>query len=156
MSYFNSGSYISSTPYHTKYRNRLKMFLALIVIAVIVFNVFLIKTIVVKVKANSDIRNTYNTALKNYETGSKNYDTELMTQAYNGFAEVKDYKDSKEYMDKITEEKAKMTDYDSAMLNYESGDYTNAFIGFHGLGNYRDSEQNIKSIADTLYFSGKS
>ena len=88
MSYFNSGSYISSTPYHTKYRNRLKMFLALIVIAVIVFNGFLIKTIVVRVKVNSDIRNTYKAAVKKYEAGSKNSDTDLMTQAYTGFAEV--------------------------------------------------------------------
>lgn len=155
MSYFNSGSYISSTPYHTRYRNRLKMFLAVIVVAVIIFNIFLVKTVVGKIKANSDVRKTYKTAVENYENGSKNYDIELMELAYNGFSEVQDYKDSKDYMGKITEEKSRMTDYESAMSYYESGDYANAFIGFHGLGDYRDSEKNIKSMADSLYSSGK-
>ena len=66
MSYFNSGSYISSTPYHTRYRNRLKIFLAIIVVAVIIFNIFLVKTVVGKIKANSEVRKNYNTAVDNY------------------------------------------------------------------------------------------
>ena len=156
MSYFNSGSYISQTPYHTKHRNHMKMFLLLIVMGVIVFNVFLVKTIAGKVKASSQVSATYKAAVKDYENGRDNYDIKLIEQAYNGFSEVKDYKDSEEYMNKISEEKSLMEEYEVALSNYETEDYAGALVGFHNLGNYRDSEKNIKTISDSLYSNGKS
>ena len=156
MSYFNSGSYISSTSYHTRYRNRLKMLFALIAIVIIAFNVFLVKTIIVKVKANNENRKIYNRAVKEYESGCDAYDIELMDKSYQDFSTIEDYKDSKEYMNRITEEKSTMIEYESAVSYYESGDYANALSGFHNLGDYRDSVKNINSIADSLYSSGKS
>ena len=134
-----------------------KWFVAIITIAMLVTLVCVIRFVAIRVKSNSEVRHTYKTAVKDYRTASKTYDISLMDQSLKEFQKLPDdYKDSKEYMSKISEEKVLMTDYEAGLDCYEQGDYENALMYFHAHEGYRESDDYVSDISGQLLDDGKS
>ena len=150
MAFFDSGSYISSNTYQETHRKRLKIILALVIVSLTFIVLFAIKTVIGRVKANNYKKETYNTAVKDYNEGMDKCDINLMDQAYTEFSKVSKYKDSKDYIARIPDEKEKLEKYVHAVELIDSEDFANAISEFHALGDFKDSGKYLSLIYESL------
>lgn len=101
------------------------------------------------------VNGMYNNAVSDYMIGIYNFDSELLDKSYEEFGKVIDYKDSVEYMNKISKEKEQMKKYEDATDYWKQENYEEALRIFYELGDYRDAETCINNICESLYSCGE-
>ena len=90
------------------------------------------------------IGSVYNQKNKVYEFGVRDYESGLYNEALESFTSVRDFKDSKDYIDKIhdkQEAKERIENkYNAGVDLYLGGHYKKALIIFNSIYNYQDSK----------------
>jgi len=110
---------------------RIITFIVLAVIVIVIFVLVMRNRAILNGKENS-----YNLAVSLYESGE-------YTEAYDVFAQIKDYKDTNSYIVKIDELE---TTYNDAVKFYENGDIKQAKEKFSQIKEYKDSAKYIEMM----------